>query len=211
MIISDVSIHTRLMADGFVQIGHFAIRGSGFSYQFTHPEPPTWLHSVYAWVSLTGDGLVLRIGKCEGPLANRIAAYKRSLDDAMSGRLGSNEFFKGDTQPWEREGWIAHASAPAGGLLYAQQLAPLPGADRAIALERLERSFIKDYDPPLCGVSGAGTARKKAWVAEHGAAVAISKRSSWRAKPGSGAKAPAGPGQSPGLPPYPLDTTTPPP
>ena len=167
-----------LEVDGFVEIGRFRIEAGRFIYGFTNTEARTWLYSVYAWVGLADDGLVLRIGKAEGRLEKRIAAYKRSLDDAMSDRLGPGEFFLGDTQPWEREGWIAYASAPPGGLLYARQIASPTGADAdtAATLEQLERGLIRRYDPPLCGVSPAGRSRKKAWVAERGIAVAVSKR-----------------------------------
>jgi len=95
-----------LESDGFRRIGNFHIEPPIFHYALDMPSAEGWLFSVYAWVSMLRGGVVMRIGKCEGPLRTRLAAYKRSLDDAMSGRLQPHTYFKGDTQPWETEGWI---------------------------------------------------------------------------------------------------------
>jgi hypothetical protein len=43
----------------------------------------------------------------------------------MSGVLLPNTYFKGDTQPWEKEGWVHYAGGPDAGIILARQLGPL--------------------------------------------------------------------------------------
>jgi hypothetical protein len=122
-------------------------------------------------------GVVMRIGKCEGSLRTRLAAYKRSLDDAMSNLLQPNTNFKGDSQPWETEGWIQYASGPDAGAIFARQVGPLYGGESPReALAQLEARLIAQYEPPLCGVSRTGRNLKRQWEMRHGPTLAVSRR-----------------------------------
>ena len=136
-------IHAGLASDGFNEIGRFAIEAYRLKFEFTLPEAQEWVHSVYAWVGLVPPATVVRIGKCQWPLRTRIEAFRRSLDQVMSGGLRPNECFKGDTTPRERDGWIGHASAPHGGLIFACR-------HREATLRETELRLIRAYDPPLC-------------------------------------------------------------
>jgi hypothetical protein len=176
----------RLHEDGFQRIGQFNIVSNMFYYNIDNEAAGEWVFSVYAWVSTLDDGAVLRIGKCEGPLRARLAAYKRSLEDAMGGRLGPDEYFKGDAQPWEVSGWRHYASAPQVGLIFALQVSSsswqcLPGQ----ALMQAESQLIGAYDPPLCGVSPSGRRAKRNWEAMHGPARAVNKRPQRLTLPGT--------------------------
>jgi hypothetical protein len=170
----------RLQSDGFTHIGKFEIEGAVFHYTINDAAVAEWLFSIYAWVSVIGEGKVLRIGKSEGPLRIRLAAYKRSLDDVMSGHLGPNEYFKGDTQPWEREGWNNHARSPGAGLIFAKQVTPLAADGIKVSLRTSETRLIREYKPVLCPMSEAGRQAKRVWEAEHGPAFPISKRATVR-------------------------------
>ena len=86
-------------ADTFTPIGQFHLNPPHFTHHLTTPDAATWLHSLYAWVSRTPPHPVLRIGKAQGPLAIRLAAYRRSLSHAMHPDLPSNTHYKGDTPP----------------------------------------------------------------------------------------------------------------
>jgi hypothetical protein len=166
-----------LEIDGFFPIGHFHIQVPIFHYALDLPEAEDWVFSVYAWVSLLRGGVIMRIGKCEGALKTRLAAYKRSLDNAMSGELLPNAYFKGDTQPWEREGWVHYAGSPGAGIILARQLGRLAANETPReALARLESRLSARYDPPLSGVSRAGRQAKRRWEMRSGPAFAVSRR-----------------------------------
>ena len=171
----------RLTADGFRRIGHFSIEGPVFSYQIEVAEARSWLFSIYAWVSFEAGGTIMRIGKSEGELARRIHEYQNSLNTLanhiMSGRLGPNTCYSGDTRPWELEGWRGYTVPFDGGLIFAKQLPPQHHALHAKrALEIEELRLIRTHNPPLNGTSRAGRARRKEWTAINGPAIAVSKR-----------------------------------
>jgi hypothetical protein len=165
--------------DGFFPIGHFHIEVPIFHYALDRTGAEDWVFAIYAWASVLRGGVVMRIGKSEGPLGSRLAAYKRSLDTVMSGVLLPNTYFKGDTQPWEREGWVHYAGGPNAGIILARQLGPLAANETPReALARLESRLSARYDPPLSGVSRSGRQAKRRWEARNGPTYAVSRRAS---------------------------------
>ena len=176
--ISHSLIASRRTAYGISDVSR--LRDPVFKYYIEIAEARSWLFSVYAWISFEGGGTIVRIGKSEGELIGRISQYKNSLNtcasDMLSGRLGPNKYYAGDTKPWELEGWRDYTVPFSGGLIFAKQVTPQHTALPAKkALENEELRLIRDHNPPLNGTSRSGRLRCKEWAAIHGPTIAVSK------------------------------------
>jgi hypothetical protein len=165
----DQAFLDKLSADLFVKIGAFEIIGRKFHLNIEYEGASEWASSVYAWVVVGSGGVVLRIGKCEDRLQKRLAQYKNSLEAVMSDRLRPNEYFKGDTKPWERELWLEFAGYPGAGMIFARSVP-------SQMLRAVERDLISRYNPLSCGDAPAGRFRRLAWIAKHGRPDPVSKR-----------------------------------
>jgi hypothetical protein len=166
-------LSARLAADEFIQIGRFKIvdlqTHRTFEFQIDRSEANNWHYSVYAYVSLSNGGKVIRVGKCEQRLSGRLKTYVYHVGLAVREKVGLNEQFKGSTPPWEREGWLHYMPSSETGLIFAQSV--VPGPDERTTKELLrsrERHLINQYDPPLCNDSVAGRKLKADWIARYG-------------------------------------------
>jgi hypothetical protein len=163
----------RLAADGFTEIGHYTITGTGegrrFNYTVENAAANLWRFSIYAYVSLAGGGKVIRIGKCQAALQTRLNSYVYHIGGAIRSPEGLNEQFKGSTPPWERDGWLEYTLPQGRGLIFAQSMPALSSeAEAKLSLRTREAALIQRYDPPLCNDSPAGRKRKADWLASHG-------------------------------------------
>ncbi len=129
-----------LEEDGFVLVGHIAIRGrSTFVMEFdVRKDAECWPAVVYAFRI---RNKVVRIGKSENILRIRMKKWERNVSNGLSGK-----FLKGSTKKPEADEWRKRLRSGRGELLVLRICIP-----DAELLEQREKELIEAYDPPLCG------------------------------------------------------------
>lgn len=143
-----MTISRKLEEIGFVLVGHIAIRAKlKFIVEFdVRPEAEEWSMVIYAFRI---GKQVVRIGKSEGPLRERVKRWRRDVSRGLAG-----EYWRGGTQPSEADEWRKWLKSNRGEFL-ALRIEP---PDKK-SLQRRESELIKDYDPPLCNDSDSARLR----------------------------------------------------
>ena len=129
----------KLEEAGFFRVGHVKISPlSTFTVEYDiMPESEWWVCSLYAF-RIRGE--VVRIGKTEGVLRQRIAAWQRDVTSALNGR-----FHRGGTTRDEANEWKKLLPPNRRGDFLAMPILS-PNVD---VLRSRERQFVEEYDPPL--------------------------------------------------------------
>jgi len=121
--------------EGFVVVGRITLRPPDrFLVHFDRREAQSWGPAIYAF---RVGGEVVRIGKTESTLKNRMNEWERLVSRALAGH-----FQKGGTNPFEAFEWRRRLTEHRSGEFLARS-----GPTDA------ERAFIRHYDPPLCNDS----------------------------------------------------------
>jgi hypothetical protein len=136
----EVPVPNRTLEEaGFYRVGHVSIsRPSEFTVKYDFmPEAEWWVCSLYAFRI---KGKVVRIGKTEGVLRQRIAAWQRDVTRALNGKRR-----KGGTTPQEAADWKRLLPAGRHGDFLAMPILS-PNVD---VLRSKERQLVEEYGPPL--------------------------------------------------------------
>jgi hypothetical protein len=124
---------------GFARVGHVMLSDPstfGITFDLT-PEAEWWVCCLYAF---RVGGNVVRIGKTEGVLRQRMADWKRDVTNGLRGR-----FPKGGTSRDEANRWQEFLGSRRRGELLAKRILP---PDK-VALRSQERELVTEYDPIL--------------------------------------------------------------
>ncbi len=145
-----MNIHRTLEEDGFVLVGHISINGpSTFEVKFdVRKEAEWWPAVVYAFRI---EGVVVRIGKCEGTLRTRMKQWVKNVSAGLKGN-----HTKGSTTAQEATEWRKRLGSRRGELLVLRPSIP----DEEL-LKQQEKELIKSYDPPFCWDSPSNRKQKR--------------------------------------------------
>jgi hypothetical protein len=101
------------------------------------PEAEWWVCSLYAF-RIRAE--VVRIGKTEGVLRQRIAAWQRDVTNALNGKFHKGGPTRDEINKWKK--YLLHNRR--GDFLAMPVLSP-----NVDVLRSRERKFVEEYDPPL--------------------------------------------------------------
>jgi hypothetical protein len=142
---SDHRSGTNLEDDGFVLVGRVAFRApSRLIISFERKEAENWGPALYAFRI---GGRVVRLGKTESTLKQRMTETERLVSRAISGN-----FQIGGTNPWEAFEWRRRLIEHGSGELLARR-----GSKEDV--RAAEPGLIRRYDPPLCNDSPSARRR----------------------------------------------------
>lgn len=135
--------------DGFVLVGHIAIRGSSkFVVEFDVRKDAEWWPAVVYAFRIGNE--VVRIGKSENILRIRMKQWERNVSNGLAGK-----FLKGSTTEIEADEWQKRLTSRQGELWVLRL--PIPDVE---LLGQRKNELIKSYDPPLSWDSPSNRARK---------------------------------------------------
>lgn len=130
--------HQKLEEIGFYVVGHVWISDSKFVIKYdVMPEAEWWVCSLYAF---RVRGKVVRIGKTEGVLRQRIKAWQKDVSRALNG-----EHRNGGTPKHEADDWKRLLPRGRRGDFLAMPIV-LPSVD---VLRSKEKRYVKEYKPLL--------------------------------------------------------------
>lgn len=128
----------RLEEIGFYKVGHIWISDSEFVVKYdVRPEAEWWVCSLYAF-RIRGE--VVRIGKTEAVLRQRIAAWQRDVSGALKGK-----HHKGGTTKKEANDWSGLLPPGRHGDFLAMPIV----STNVDVLRSKEKRYVKEYRPRL--------------------------------------------------------------